>query len=425
MPASLPPDSLAFALVHAAGLIAAVRAGQNLTEAIEALWVSQTEWTPGQRGAIQDLAYTCLRHFGRGDAWVRRLVASPPPPPVHALLLVAIDRLLVAPEEAHTTVNQAVEAAGVLAPNLKALVNGVLRNVLREKGGPLAHEEARHGHPRWWIDRLRLAYPVAWPAILAAGMLHPPMTLRMNVRHGPVAALADALSAAGFAHRPTGSTALTLLKPVPVHRLPGFAEGAFSVQDAGAQHAAPWLDLRPGQRVLDACAAPGGKAAQILENCEVDLLALEVDPLRATRIEENFQRLGLHGGIRVADCTRPDDWWDGQAFDRILADVPCSASGVARRHPDIKWLRRPEDIPRFAAQQARILDALWQVLAPGGKMLYVTCSVFPEENQTQIAAFLGRHLDARRLTIEGQPEQLLLPDADHDGFYYALLHKQA
>jgi 16S rRNA (cytosine967-C5)-methyltransferase len=425
MSASLPPDSLAFALIHAAGLVAAVRGGQNLTEAAEALWTSRPAWTPGQRGAIQDLAYTCLRHFGRGDAWARRLLASAPPPPMHALLLVAIDRLLVAPEEAHTTVNQAVEAAGILAPNLKALVNGVLRNVAREKGGPLADEEARHGHPRWWIERLRMAYPVAWPAILAAGMLHPPLTLRVNVRRASLGTLAEALSAGGFANRPTGPTALTLLKPVAVQRLPGFAEGAFSVQDAGAQHAAPWLDLRPGQRVLDACAAPGGKAAQILETSEVELLALEVDPRRAARIGENFQRLGLHGQIQVADCTRLDDWWDGRAFDRILADVPCSASGVARRHPDIKWLRRPQDIPQFAAQQARILDALWQVLAPGGKMLYVTCSVFPEENHTQIAAFLGRHLDARRLTIEGQPEQLLLPDADHDGFYYALLHKQA
>jgi len=251
------------------------------------------------------------------------------------------------------------------------------------------------------------------------------MSLRVNRRRRTVDAALAALEAAGQPARLVEPGALRLEKPVPVQRLPGFSEGALSVQDAGAQHAAAWLDLAPGQRVLDACAAPGGKAAQILESCDVDLLALELDPRRAERIAENFHRLNLAGRIAVADCAEPASWWDGRPFDRILADVPCSASGVVRRHPDIKWLRRADDIPRFAAQQARILEALWQTLAPDGKMLYVTCSVFPEENQAQIAAFLARHGDARALPIEGQPERQMLPDADHDGFYYALLAKQA
>jgi 16S rRNA (cytosine967-C5)-methyltransferase len=419
------PDSLSFSLLNAAVLVAAVRTGQTLTAAMEALWSSRDEWTPAQRGAIQDLAYACLRHFGQGDAWLERLLATPAPPLIHALLLVAIDRLQAKPDQAHTIVNQAVDAAGIAAPGLKALVNGVLRNVLREQAKPPQSEEATYCHPSWWITKLRKACPANWEDILAAGNAHPPMTLRTNVRRTTPAGMADALDAAGLGVRRNGAAGLTLAKPLPVQRLPGFIEGLVSVQDAGAQYAAGWLDLQAGQRVLDACAAPGGKAAHILESCDVDLLALELDARRAERIRENFQRLGLQGRIQVADCTDLAGWWDGRPFARILADVPCSASGVLRRHPDIKWLRRPEDIARFVAQQSRILNALWQTLAPGGKMLYVTCSVFPEENRVQIADFLGRHKDALVLPIEGQTEQQMLPDADHDGFYYALLHKQA
>ena len=223
-----------------------------------------------------------------------------------------------------------------------------------------------------------------------------------------------------------------LERPVPVARLPGFAEGRVSVQDAGAQRAAPWLDVAAGQRVLDACAAPGGKTAHILELADVELTALELDATRAARIDANLARLGLSAQVRVADCRSLDDWWDGRPFERILADVPCSASGVARRHPDIKWLRRESDVARFAAQSRDILDALWRVLAPGGKMLFVTCSVIARENQQQVAAFCDRHADCLRIPLQGGPlskansltEHLLLPTALHDGFYFALLAKR-
>jgi 16S rRNA (cytosine967-C5)-methyltransferase len=208
-----------------------------------------------------------------------------------------------------------------------------------------------------------------------------------------------------------------------VDRLPGFSAGEVSVQDPGAQHAAGYLDLHDGQRVLDACAAPGGKTCHILELADVELLALDSDSVRCDRVRQNLGRLGLSARVAVADCAHPEAWWDGRPFDRVLADVPCTASGIVRRHPDIKWLRRPGDPARFAAGQARILDALWRVLAPDGKLLYVTCSVFPEENAKVVDAFCAKHPGARRLGLPGDAPAQLLPAADHDGFFFALLQK--
>ena len=218
--------------------------------------------------------------------------------------------------------------------------------------------------------------------------------------------------------------AIRLKKPVGVDKLPGFTAGLVSVQDSGAQYAASLLDLAPGQRVLDACAAPGGKAAHILEMAQVDLIALDKDPLRLKRVAENFQRLRLQGRIIAGDAARPDTWWDNRPFDRILADVPCSASGVVRRHPDIKWLRRPTDIAQFAATQRLILASLWRLLAPSGKLLYATCSLFHEENEEIVAGFVANHSDAKCLPLANLAGPLL-PDSAHDGFYYALLEKSA
>jgi 16S rRNA (cytosine967-C5)-methyltransferase len=232
------------------------------------------------------------------------------------------------------------------------------------------------------------------------------------------------LQSEGLAARPLGEATLVLERPVPVARLPGFLTGEVSVQDAGAQRAAPYLDLAVGQRVLDACAAPGGKSAHILETAAVSLTALDVDPLRSAQIERNFARLGLHAQVKIADCIRLDTWWDGIAFDRILADVPCSSSGVVRRNPDIKWLRRQTDISGFATRQSAILDALWRVVAPGGKLLYVTCSVFAEENEAVIGAFCARTAQAHRLALPSGAAAQLLPDAEHDGFYFALVTKR-
>jgi 16S rRNA (cytosine967-C5)-methyltransferase len=401
------------------------------------------------RPAVMDLAFGTLRDCGRGDFLLGRLLAKPLSEPlIRALLLVALFRLEQRPQDAHTTVDQAVHAAGGIARGrLKALVNGVLRSFLRSRDELLAAAEAdlvaHWRHPPWWIERLRAEQPRTWQQVLTAGNGHPPMTLRVNRRRVPqgdfLRGVASAvpgdtashnflrqLDAAGIAARALDDAAIRLESPVAVERLPGFSDGWVSVQDWGAQFSAPLLDVRDGQRVLDACAAPGGKAAHILELAAVDLTALELDPQRAGRVRENLDRLGLRATVRVADCQRLDDWWDGRPFERILADVPCSAAGVARRHPDIKWLRRAADVAQFARTQAAILDALWRVLAPGGKMLYCTCSVFRAENSAQIEAFAARHADALRLPTHGTDVELqLLPGPDHDGFYYALLQKLA
>jgi 16S rRNA (cytosine967-C5)-methyltransferase len=246
------------------------------------------------------------------------------------------------------------------------------------------------------------------------------MALRVNGRRAGRDAYAVRLAEAGIAARPVGEAGLAMARPLPVDRLPGFADGLVSVQDPGAQRAAAILAPAAGSRVLDACAAPGGKAAHLLELNEIDLLALDLKPARCRRITENLARLGLTATVRTADCADLSSWWDGRPFDAVLADVPCSASGVVRRHPDVKWLRRAEDIAAFAATQARILDALWQVVRPGGTLLYATCSVFPAENAGQVARFLGRQPLACR-----RHEEQLLPDAEHDGFYYCLLEKRA
>jgi 16S rRNA (cytosine967-C5)-methyltransferase len=265
---------------------------------------------------------------------------------------------------------------------------------------------------------LQLAWPKDWQRIAEAGNHPPPMALRVNLRKTTPAAYLAELEKAGIAARIEGETAILLTSPQAVERLPGFADGLVSVQDPGAQRAAALLDLVAGSRVLDACAAPGGKTAHLLERSDLNLLALDLKPSRCRRIEENLLRLGLTANIKVADCIKRDTWWDKEPFDAILADVPCTASGVVRRNPDAKWLRREEDIASFAATQARILDSLWIVLRPGGKFLYATCSVFPAENSQQIARFLKRQPTARL-----SHQEQILPDAEHDGFFYALLEK--
>jgi 16S rRNA (cytosine967-C5)-methyltransferase len=423
---------LAEALLGAAQLIAAVLGGRNFDVALAA-----STLTGVTRAAAMDIGYTALRAFGRGDFLLGLLIEKPLKDAVlRGLLLAALARLEVRPEEAHTTVDQAVTAAAQLARGrFKGLVNGVLRSFLRRReellaladADPVAHWQ----HPAWWIARLRQDHPDHWESILAAGNTHPPLCLRVNHRRAlTTPASADflkQLAVAGIAARALDETAILLDKPVPVERIPGFAEGLCSVQDWGAQTAAGLLDVKDGMRVLDACAAPGGKAAHLLEKAQLDLTALDADVTRASRITDNLRRLGLTATVKVGDARAVDTWWDGRPFDRILADVPCSASGVVRRHPDAKWLRREADIAGFTATQRAIVDALWRTLGAGGKMLYASCSVFGEENARQVEAFVGRHADARRLPIPGtttRDAQLHhLPDAEHDGFYYALLQK--
>ena len=425
---SLEPGCLAHALFHSAKLIALVLEGKSLTERFEHLLRNNPGWPDNVGKAIRDMVWNTLRNYGRGDVVLGHFLNKPLPPTIHALLLVALYRLEQRPAQAHTLVDQAVEAAARLAANLKGVVNAVLRNVLRQSAKiPLwraANPVSHYAYPAWWIEQVQREHEEDWEAILTAGNLHPPMSLRVNRRRSTVENYLAELTEAGIGSRRLANDALLLERSLPVSKLPGFAEGRVSVQDAGAQWAAPWLAACDGERVLDACAAPGGKSAHLLELADIELTALERDPTRATRISDNLARLGLDAKVNVADCQALDTWWDGRPFDRILADVPCSASGVARRHPDIKWLRRETDIAGFVAQQAKIIDALWHTLACGGTMLYVTCSVFGDENRRQIEHFLANHPDAEYPVSQSQQIHPLPTTADHDGFYYARLRKR-
>lgn len=409
------------ALYAAGAAIAQVRAGRSLSDALAGL-----EAGSSLGAAVQDLAYGTLRNLGLLDAVLAQLLRKPVKPALHALLLAALYQLRARPRSSHTTVDQAVRAVSRLEPAAKGLANAVLRNYLREADALLARcdsDSAHYSYPQWWIDRVRAAWPQHWESVLNAGNLHPPMSLRVNRRRLTAAQYLAKLGERGLAGELIGAQAILLERPVPIEALPGFATGEVSVQDAGAQLAAPFLDVRPGMRVLDACAAPGGKAGHILELADCALTALDSDPARVPRINDNLTRLGFSARVLCADCTSPAAWSDGALFERILLDAPCTASGVVKRHPDIKWLRRESDIAQLAATQGRMLDALWQQLAPDGKLLYATCSVFPQENAQTIASFLARNGGARRLPLAGLDAGQLLPDVRQDGFFYALLEK--
>ncbi len=426
----LKTDSLAFALLGAARAVAKVNAGTALPQALTAVFA--TTHAPAQaRGAMQDIAYRTMRGLGRADALLGLLATrSPSPPALRGLLCCALALLSHqddAPYEAFTVVDQAVTAASTDAElaHAKGMVNAVLRRFLREHHAllqqVLKQPAARWNYPEWWIGAMKAAYPRDWEAILLAGQSMPPLTLRVNRRKTTLDQYLQTLTDSGIAARRIGPTAVRLERPLPVAQIPGFSEGVVSVQDAGAQRAAPLLDLHDGMRVLDACAAPGGKTGHILECAEVDLLALDSDPTRLLRIEENLQRLQLSATLRTGDAAT-GDWWDGQLFDRILADVPCTASGIVRRHPDIRWLRRKGDAEQLATLSARILDNLWRMLKPDGKLAFVTCSVWPQESEMQAAAFAERN-NAIRLPAPGQLLPVSGPEQDHDGLFYALFQK--
>jgi 16S rRNA (cytosine967-C5)-methyltransferase len=402
-----------------------VLGGRNLNQVLRELWRLHPELTAGERAAIQNITYGTLRQLGWLRAILEQLLEHPRvDQPLRCLLLIALYQLEFSQTVPYAVVDHAVETARALGHGRAGgLVNAVLRNFLRRRevltAAARSTESGRYSYPQWWIDRLRTEQPGGWQAILEAGNRHPPLTLRVNRRAIARDDYLARLAHEGVAARPVGAAGVTLDTPLPVEHIPGFAAGLVSVQDAGAQLAAPLLDVHDGMRVLDACAAPGGKTAHILECAAVDLLAIDHDAQRLSRVLDNLSRLRLSARTACADAAAPAVWWDGTPFDRILLDAPCGASGVVRRHPDIKWLRRARDIAQFAEQQARMLDALWQALGRDGKLLYATCSVFAEENQAVVSAFLSRQPDAQLASAAVS----LLPDANHDGFYYALLHK--
>lgn len=404
--------------------------GRNLNQVLDESLRRKAVWTPAQRAALQDLSYGTLRYFGQMDGLLSLLLHKPlSDQRIRHLLLVALYQLQYTKAAAHAVVDHAVRAAQMQHVKISGLVNAVLRSFLREQTALLVQvqqrDEARDNHPHWWIAELHKQYGVRAAEILAAGNQHPPMTLRVNQRRVSVADYLRQLQQQEIEATAIAPNAVLLLKPVSVDKLPGFFTGDVSVQDAGAQYAAALLDVHDGMRVLDACAAPGGKTAHLLECAKVDMLAVDKDATRLQRVAENLQRLNLAAELKVGDAAQPDTWWDGRPFQRILADVPCSASGVVRRHPDIKWLRRHADIAGFAKQQLAILRALWPLLEPQGKLLYATCSVFTQENEQVVKAFLSEHANAQRLAVDlpDNSFEQLIPNHEHDGFFYALLHK--
>jgi 16S rRNA (cytosine967-C5)-methyltransferase len=424
-----------------------VRRGLALPQALAQL----PSVTPATRGAVQDLCYRALRFRGTADALIRLLAQQAPPPFWHDMLVLALSLLASQDYAPYVVVDQVVEAMSRDTKGSTAagkFVNALLRRYLREQSHlqeQLAQDlEAVWNYPGWWIRRVQTDYPHDWERVLRAGNALPPMTLRVNLRQQSRAHYLEQLHAAGIQALASSvaDSALVLQRPLPVQQLPGFASGAVSVQDAAAQLAVPLLDVQAGQQVLDACAAPGGKAAHLLESVDCELLALDHDAARLRRVAENFQRLQLSGQCLASDAAYPQAWAQGRRFDRILADVPCSASGIVRRHADIRWLRRETDIVQLATTSERILEALWSLLKPGGKLLLATCSIFPQEGEQQARRFVQRHSDAVALPAPAQ----LLPNDDssslahsqhansntldrlastHDGFFYAVLQKRA
>ena len=421
-----------------ASVVASVRAGKSGTAAVESV-------PQALRPGVQALAFQVWRNLGRAQALRTLLASKPPAPATDALLCVALALVwneADAPYDAFTLVNQSVEALK-RNPATKAhanFVNACLRRFLRERAALVAassqYPEALWNHPLWWIKRVQKDPPQDWQSILQAANAHPPMTLRVNIQKKSVAAYLDLLKKAEIPVRFSESSAIELSKAVAVGQLPGFNEGWVSVQDAAAQIAAPLLlsGLPQEAKILDACAAPGGKTAHLLELSKAHVLAVEMDGVRAQRITQNLSRLGLQATLSVANAALTQTWWDGVLFDGILLDAPCTASGIVRRHPDVRWLRRETDIAQLAQLQKELLTALWPLLKNGGRMVYCTCSLFLAEGQQQIQTFLASHSDATLLPSPGHliPKSPAntnsLPDNrahDQDGFFYAHLEKRS
>ncbi|MFO8154421.1 MAG: 16S rRNA (cytosine(967)-C(5))-methyltransferase RsmB [Pseudomonadota bacterium] len=426
----------------AAEAIAAVlHHGRALDEALTATHHLPAD--PRDRALARAIAYGALRHGVELGFYRDRLLDKPlrkRDAAVDGLLIAGLHQIAHMRIPDHAAVAATVDATRALrAPRSRGLVNAILRRFQRERAeleaAAAADPAAHHNHPDWLLTRLRADWPEDWEALVAANNTPAPMTLRVNRQRQDRDRYRARLAEAGMEAAPVAVApdALTLAEAVDVAELPGFADGAASVQDAAPQLAAPLLDPRPGERVLDACAAPGGKTAHLLEYCpDAEVVALDVDPERLGRVRETMERLGLAATVLAGDAARPDDWWDGTPFDRILIDAPCTGTGVIRRHPDIKFLRRPDDIDALRGRQAAILQASWEMLRPGGRLVYATCSVLAAENAGQMAAFVEARSDAAPTMpaadwgrVSGPGRQILPGEAGMDGFYYAVVDKIA
>jgi 16S rRNA (cytosine967-C5)-methyltransferase len=441
--ASLEKLSTAARLAAAARVVAAVSEnGESLDDALDRC---EAGVETSSMAAIQALAYGTVRWYPRIDFWASQLLeaGTKPKPQVRALLAVGVHQLAFSSHPPHAIVDQAVEAARELGqPRAAGLINAVLRRFLREQQALNAATDkvpaARFAHPSWWVELIRRDWPDEWAQVLEANNQPPPMWLRVNRRKTSRSAYVDALREASIAAEISeyASDAVLLQTALPVNALPGFERGVVSVQDAGAQLAADLLEVRDRMRVLDACAAPGGKTCHLLERADLDVVAIDRSAARLAQLEQNLRRLGLSASVIEGDAADTARWWDGQPFERVLLDAPCTASGVIRRHPDVKLRRRPADIESLQREQLRLLRTLWPVLATAGRLLYVTCSILRAENEEVIRLFREAEPAARLVPISasfgppgkrvmaGAGVQILPGAAGMDGFYYACLEKR-
>ncbi len=441
--APLEKLSTAARLAAAARVVAAVNDnGESLDDALDRC---ETSVETGSMAAIQALAYGTVRWYPRIDFWISQLLeaGTKPRPQVRALLAVGMHQLAFSSHPPHAIVDQAVEAARELGqPRAASLINAVLRRFLREQQALNAATDkvpaARFAHPFWWVEQIRRDWPQEWSQVLEANNQPPPMWLRVNRRKTSRSAYVDALREASITAQVSeyASDAVLLQTALPVNALPGFESGVVSVQDAGAQLAADLLEVRDGMRVLDACAAPGGKTCHLLERADLDVVAIDRSAARLAQLEQNLRRLGLSATVIEGDAADTARWWNGQPFERVLLDAPCTASGVIRRHPDVKLRRRPADIESLQREQLRLLRALWPVLATAGRLLYVTCSILRAENEEVIRLFREAEPAAMLVPIStsfgppgkrmaaGAGVQILPGAAGMDGFYYACLEKR-
>lgn len=415
--------SMARAQQLAANIIGEVLNGCNLNEILIQVIQQYPELSASDRAALQDLTHGSLRYLGVLQQLVQQMTTASPPADIRHLLIIALYQLHFTRNAHHAVVNEAVNHARRLhGGRYQKLVNALLRRFLREHEDLLANalkqDTARFNLPAWWVNYLKKHYPQHWHNMVTAMTQHPPMTLRVNRRYTDAEQYQTKLAAAGIPARILDTHSIMLQQAVAVSKLPDFASGHVSVQDFGAQQAIPLLNPQAGERILDACAAPGGKTGHILEWADCDVTALDIDSQRLERVQENLQRLHQQAHLHCADAKDLHSWYDGNTFDAILADVPCTASGVVKRHPDIKWLRQPQDGQKTALQQEALLDNLWLTLKSGGRLLLATCSIFTEENQQQVTRFLTRHADARE-----RLSRILLPNSRQDGFFYALIDK--
>ncbi|KLN65273.1 16S rRNA (cytosine(967)-C(5))-methyltransferase RsmB [Vibrio sp. VPAP30] len=416
-------------------LFQVVDKGQSLSHALPA---AQKTIRPRDHALLQEICYGCLRYLPRLESITNELMDNPlkgKKRVFHHLILVGIYQLSFMRIPAHAAVAETVEGTKTLrGPSLRGLINAVLRSYLRDQEAldekATSHSAGKYGHPNWLLKMLQESYPQQWEQLVEANNSKAPMWLRVNRQHHSRDEYLERLKDENieFSIHPEADDAIKLASPCDVTLLPGFSRGWVSVQDAAAQLSVDYLQPQDGELILDCCAAPGGKTAHILEHTEdTEVVAIDSDAKRLDRVYDNLERLQLRADVICGDARYLQEWWQGEKFDRILLDAPCSATGVIRRHPDIKWLRRADDIEALAELQSEILDAMWQQLKPGGTLVYATCSITPQENTEQVKAFLARTADAE---LQGSkpdnPGRQILPgEEDMDGFYYAVLTKKA